>query len=222
MDLMEKFVFSSINDKKSRWYVGRTYIRYCLSGIALIQLSRQNKIQIEDKKVSVRDTSSTGNQILDEVLALLAKKTSPIKLNSLISPISYKVKKMDGRVLERLEDNGYLKIEQERFLGIIPYEHYVITHVIERSKLISDLKDIILHDHKTPDADSIALISMANSCGILRKYFSGDERKRVKQRLKLISKGKYFETRDEALYSVALAVKKAIQASQAVAASAGS
>jgi len=220
MKLVDRFVLAAVNEKKERLYISRTYLRYGVAGIAMIELYRLGRLQLDDKKVIVLDRTSTGDSILDEVLNVISKTASQKRLNSWIYSMSYKVRGLEKRIMQRLEDNGFIRIDREKFLGLIPYSRYVVTNSSEKAKEVNNIRDILLKDNRTPDLESIVIISMANSCGFIKKFFSGDEKKVVWPKLRLIAKGTYFEVKDEAAQRIVTAVRKVIAATQAAAASA--
>jgi hypothetical protein len=217
MKTIDRFMFIAINQKNCGLYTAITFLRYAIAGIAINQLAEQEKIFIENNKLSVKDTSATGDALLDEILQVLAKKDKPQRLDSSIFSISYKVGRLDRRVLESLEDNGWLRIDQERFLGLFPYKRYVITNETEKENIINSYKETLLNGIKSIDRESMLIISMATVSGFMGKLFLREEKGRIYNALKQIKKGTYFEPKDEIMSDVIAAVKRTIAATQSAA-----
>lgn len=211
-------MLASINMRNGTLLNSKSMLAYGLAGIALIELSRMEKITFDGKRVSAGTSLNTGVELLDDVMNVLAKKTSARKTSSLIYTISYKVKRFSKRILEGLEDSGFIRIEQGRFLGLIPYDRYIISRVGEYEKLVKELKDIVLKGDKKADSKEAVFISMLYTCSVFRRLLDKEERKQVKDTLKKIGKTEFFETLDDLSIEVIKAVKAIITAAQAAAA----
>lgn len=217
MNILEAFMFASINEKNGSLLYSRSILTYGLAGIALVELAGMGRISYDGKRVTAGTASLTGDELLDQILSVLAKKTSVCKTHSLISSISYKVNRFAKRLLERLEDNGFIKIEQSRFLGLIPYDRYIISRTSEHERLIRELKDIVLNTDKRPEPDKALIITILHACGVLRKLFDKNERKQAHYTLKMIGKAEFFETLGDFGKEVHKAVKAIIAAAHAAA-----
>lgn len=222
MNALEIFMFISINPKNGGLFNSRTFIRYGLVGIAIAELFKLGKVNIDGKHLTINNTESTNHEILNDVLQVLSRKTTPQRLDSLVYSVAYKVRGIDRRVFEKLEDNGFLMINQKKFLGLFPYKRYTVTYEAERDKIIKGYKEIILNGDKSPDAESMLLISMTTVCEFSRRFFSKEEKRQAAGALKLIKKGKFFEPSDDVNARIIKAVQRAIVATQAAAHAAGS
>lgn len=217
MNRMETFIFAAINPQSGSLGYSKTYLGYGLAGIALAQLYRQDRITWDGKSVAGAGKGSAGDDLLDEILQLVLKREKPYRPQSLISTSLYRVPRLSKRVLERLEDNGMIRIEQQRFLGLIPYNRYNITRINEHGRLVKELKDIIVRGEKQPDAEIALLISMLSACGVLKGLFAREERKQVRETLKKINKGEYFRTLSLFDKDIQKSVRQIIAASNAAA-----
>lgn len=211
-------MFVSINEKNGALLYSRSMLTYGLAGIALGELAAMGRVSFDGKRVTAGTTSLTGDEFLDDVLNVLAKKASAYKTSYLISSISHKVNRFAKRLLERLEDNGFIRIEQRRFLGLIPYDRYIVSRIREHEKIVRELKDIVLEGNKRPGPKIALLLTMLNTCDVLRRLFDKEERKQVRGTLKKIGKAEFFETLDDFGKDLQKAVKAIIAAAHAAAA----
>lgn len=218
---MEMYMLSAVNTKNRRLYNYGSYLSYGLSGIAVVELIRQGRIAIEDDKLIVKDSSSTRDDLLDKVLQVIADKPAPRKLNSWISLLPYKVKRIDRRVMERLEDNGILRIEQGRFLILFPSRKYIVTNEAERDKIVNVCRDVLFKGDRSPGPEIMLVISVAAASGFIDRFFIKEERKGLKDTFKQLRKGTYFKADTDGIKQVVVAIQRAIAATQAAVGAAG-
>ncbi len=214
---MEAFMFASIDSNKGKLLHSRAILIYGAAGIALAELAERGRISIENRRVAIKDASSIGDLLLDELLDVIGKKGSHYRLNSLISSMQYKVKRFGKRLLENLEDNGMVRIEQGRFLGLIPYNRYIVTQVHEHTRLVEELKEIVLSGNRMPEPRKAMLISMLHTCSVLRRRLDSSEYRQAKEVLKQIGKGQFFDSLSNDGRELQKAVKMAITAAQTAA-----
>jgi hypothetical protein len=214
MNKMEAFMFAAINPKTGRLRYSRTYLTYGLAGVALSELHRQGKLDWDGRNVKATAKGSAGEELLDEMMGLIRKKEKPCGLRTLISTVPYRLRRFSGRVLQGLEDNGMLRIEEHRFLGLIPYKSYDITRTTEQGRLVKRLKEIVLSGEKRPDPDLALQISLLAACGSLKGLFEREERAKAHETLKKINKGGYFSTLEPFEKEVQKTVRKIIAASR--------
>lgn len=214
-------MLAAVNTRNGRLYNHGSYMNYGLSGIAVVELIRQGRLALENGKLIVKDASPTREDILDEVLQVIAAKTPPRKLNNWISLLPFKVKRIYKRVMERLEDNGILRIEEGKLLGLIPSRKYIVTNTFERDKIVNLCREALLKGDRSPGREMALVIAIAAVSGLLGRFFSREELKGLKGSIKQLKKGLYFEAGSDSMNEAAAAVQKAIAAAQLVAMSAG-
>lgn len=217
MKVMEMFMLTAVNTKNRGLYTSGTYLSYGLSGIAVVGLISQGRLSLEDGKLIVKDQSGTGDELMDEVLQVIVDKTVPRKLNTWITLLPYRVKRLMKRVLERLEDNGIVRIDQERFLGLIPYKKYTVTNESERDKIVNACRKALLSGDRAPTPEIMLIISIAAACHVINRFFTTEERKNLKETFKQLKKCTWFESGGDGTNKVVIAIQRAIAATQAAA-----
>lgn len=218
MGIIEGLVLISINDNGK--FSGNTYnlIRYGLAGAIVLELNRLKKVELKDKKLFLTEESHTGDEILDDAVKSLKK---PKSLNGWVYNNTTFVKRARTKILKGFVDKGMVREEEKRFLGLIPLKRYHLTSTYEKQELISKIRNFLLDDNAVHDTRDIYYASLIASCRAVKTIFSNEEHKTIKAKLKLIAKGKYFETEDEVLRGVIKAINRAIAAQTASAASVG-
>jgi hypothetical protein len=141
MNNLQTFVFASINRDAGRLAVHKSYIMYGAGAIALYELLKLGRLTCDGKSVTSASSASVGSEILDDVNKLIIRKGSAYKMRTLISAVPYKVRSLIRRLTEDLEGDGLIRVEQGRFLGLIPYNRYVVSNEGKHEKSRTNLKD---------------------------------------------------------------------------------
>lgn len=207
-------MFASVNAKKGRLFNSRTFLLYGVAGISLAELARLGNLEGAGKSVTYAGSSSAGDPMLDEVLDAVIEKGLPSSLHSLVGSIPRKMKKLGNRLMEKLESDGFIRMEQGRFIGIFPYVRYGVIRKSEHEKLIGELKDIIMKEERQTDPQKALLVAMLLTCGVLRRLFDREELKQAGPALKKVGKGEFFETLTDFDIQVQKTVKSVIAAAQ--------
>ena len=210
-------MYLSINRDTARMTTHRSFVIYGAAAIALFELLKRGKLKCDGKSVSSVSSASAGYVILDEVNKVIINKGSSYKMRTLISTVPYRVKGFGRRLMEDLEDNGIIRVEQGRFLGLIPYNRYIVTNEGRHEKLINELKNIVITGNRRAEPDIAFLISLLLECGVLKTLFRKEEKRELKEVFRTIGKFSFFENLDTNATAVLKAVRDAITAAQAAA-----
>jgi hypothetical protein len=217
MNNLQTFVFASINRDAGRLAVHKSYIMYGAGAIALYELLKMGRLTCDGKSVTSASSASAGSEILDEVNKLIIKKGTSYKMRSLISAVPYKLRSLFRQLTEDLEGNGLIRLEQGRFLGLMPYNRYVVTNEGKHEKMLFELKYILITGNRRAEPDMAFLISLLYICRVLKNLFRKEEKKELKEVFRSIGKFNYFETLDASSATVLKAVRDAIAAAEAAA-----
>ncbi len=217
LTLIEKIMLLSIDEKKNKISMqGYNFSRYGPKAAAILNLIELNKIKLENKKIVVTDTSSSSDNILDDVLEKLSSK--PINLNTWLYSYTVFERQMRIKALNNLEEKGIIMQEEKRFLGLIPYKKYIIYNNDERQTIKNSIREKLLSESTDASDEIIAIISLAAICGSLKMFFNNTEMKQIKKKIKSIKKAEYFKSSGEELKKIL----KGIQNAMASRAAAGS
>jgi golgi phosphoprotein 3 len=181
LTIPEELLLLSLDDKKGKIVSGVSgFLIYGLTGGILLELSMHEKLLIEKKAVTVIDETATGDEILDEALALMwnsKKNKGPVywvqKLNS-------KMKKLKERLLLRLVDNGNLRADEFKYLWILRYRRYPAVDLGDKTEIVNKLKNTVINQ-ETPDSGTLALISLVKACGLIKTIFDKPDRKKAEK-----------------------------------------
>jgi Golgi phosphoprotein 3 len=200
LTLGEELLILSIEDGKGALtpFTSDT-LRYGLAGAILADLALQEKVTLEKSRLALVDLTSTGDAILDEVIAALAKESKPRKVIHWINSMGSK--KITRRIISQLTNKGVLRSEEHRYSWVIPYEENPLMNASAKYWLKMQLRTIVLAG-KEPELRMVLLLSLLRACRLLNLVFTRDERLEVGRQVGELVKG---ETIGEA---VAYVIKK--------------
>lgn len=95
-------------------------LEHGLAGAVLLELVMAERVGLDGRQVVVLDASPVGDVFADEALARIGaerRRSAKAWVNAL-------VKRLLPRVRRRLVDEGVLREEAHRFLGVIPYRRF--------------------------------------------------------------------------------------------------
>ncbi|TDU91648.1 Golgi phosphoprotein 3 GPP34 [Kribbella voronezhensis] len=208
MLIAEDLLLLLYNDESGKPITGNPGLDYSLAGAVLIELTLLGRVDIavagEDVKegrLKVLDTSSTGDAILDERLAMLAEKSGQ-KPKNLMSKLS---KKLRDQVLARLVERGVLEADKGRVLGLFPVTRWPAKDARHEAEVRTALESVLKLGTQ-PDERTAALIALLNALNVVPKVITDAvDKKALKRRAKEIAESEW----------AAEAVRKAVQDMQA-------
>lgn len=148
-----------------------------LIGAFLAELSLEGKIQSSSShRLTVIDSSPTGNEILDEVLGFLKESGKEHKFGYWMDALNQRAEKTRRRIAEDLVQKGVFTQDDERLFWVIPSAVQPDLKASTKYLINKRLRDIVLaqQDFQTRD---LVLLSLVEACDLLELTFLRDERK---------------------------------------------
>ena len=220
LTLAEQLLLLSLHDEKGSVLASAsTALPYGLAGATILDLYFEERITFNNTQVHVVDQMPTGNELLDEVLALLSHTTNTHDIKYWIRRMRRKVNDLTDRVAERLVAQHILAQEEHQFLWVINYQRYPTQDSLPEAALRDTLRAIIVDD-QPPTESETALLSLIKACNLFREIFPREERKIAAQKITTIIEDEAVGKAVSAtVREVTGAVMAAITASMAAAAS---
>ena len=189
LNLMEELLLLALDDEKGKIiFSSSSALPYGLRGALLLELALIKKIDVVNKKLIVIDDSPTENFMLNTALEIFANHHKEKKVKYWVSKLKSKMKKVRQDLLSGLIDKGIIEKRDEKILWIIPAKRYPTKNPIPENNVRSRIIDIVLHN-KEADERSLMLISLINSCSLIKEVFDKEDRKVAKKKIKAIVKG---------------------------------
>ena len=185
--IAEDLLLLALHDKKGGKESGIQALEYGLPGALIVDLALNNKIDLKEDKIAVVNRQSTGNELLDEALQLIAKSENERKAKYWIQEITKKIKNLQTRLSDRLVAEGILIKRKEKLFGIFTRHRYPSINPHYEIEIREEIHSILLRD-KDPDERRALLISLVNACKILPVLFPNkSERKIAEKRAEAIT-----------------------------------
>ena len=160
----------------------------------------REKIAIDGDRIVVVDQSPTGLPILDQVLKLIVESVKPRKINRWIAQIP--AEDLPKQIAGSLVDKKILRMEEKKFLWVIPYETYHEQDASAKYWIKTHLRAVVLAGEKAGEQD-IVLLSLLKACDLLNLVFTRDERKSARSHIdQLASQTVFGESIKEVLDSL--------------------
>jgi hypothetical protein len=187
LTLAEELSLLMLRDVDGTYRGGASARNYILEGAAVIELVLRERLSIDEKqRLHILKATETGNEVLDRVLHILQKNARPKGQKYYIYAVSWRMRTLKRRIKERLVRMGLVRSEPRRFLGLIPYTKYFLVDQSTATALRERIHAVLI-DGQTPDTRTLALISLLNIGGVLRKQFAKLERSRASKAAKKLA-----------------------------------
>jgi len=188
LNLYEEFILLSLDKVKGKFLIDSLSVNYGLAGAILLQLSQNENIVIDNKKIKLKDKKRTGDRILDTYIELIKNSKKLHNAKYWVNKIGSKAGTSKNDILAQICDKKLIKVQKNKFLWIFSYTNYPIINSEPVDEIIVRLKDIVLNYQK-PDLNSVLLLSLMNSCKLTRILFiDKKDHKIANKRIKELTK----------------------------------
>ncbi len=205
--LYEEIMLLSLKDEEGTIEFGAMY-HQGLAGAMLAELLLSKRISVVEKgrKKHVHLVSSQlfGDPLLDECIALIRDSGKDRNLQHWIQKFSG-IKDLKNRAAKQLCKKGILKEDEDRILLVFSRKIYPEVNPEPERNIIDRLRNAIFTDNDDIDPETVVLVSLAETAGLLKNAFDKKELKSRKKRIKDIANGDI----------VGKATKEAVEAVQA-------
>jgi hypothetical protein len=186
LSIAQEYLLCSLNEKGKLPLIGKE-VPACILASGLIELKIGGSIQIDEKdKVTVTGGLGEDKYYLKSLYDWL-QKSSPVKLDKIAR--EYCLSITEKRLNEIVTDIGTSLVSGgcavSRTGGFLAGRPDFLPDRDEVDKVIQKIRAELLEDGVMSD-ETVALVSLLQKGGQIKKYFSGYESKQLKSRLKEI------------------------------------
>jgi golgi phosphoprotein 3 len=179
LTLAEELLLLGLDDKSGEVLLSvSTALPYGIAGAILLDLHLKNRIELTDKYVRIISTEKTGNELLDEVLALIQVKIELEEPKFWIRNINGSVEDLVDKIINVLVSKGILKKEEKKILWIIPVDRFPTNDPLPEVHTRILIRSIVL-ENAEPSERTLALLSLIKSSNLIDELFLKDERKQA-------------------------------------------
>jgi golgi phosphoprotein 3 len=158
-----------------------------MSGAALMDLELRNRIDTDPEKMTVVDRTPVGDDILDDVLVGLGKKSAHLDITDVLYDVALSAEDYRVWALNRLIARGILREENGRHLWVFRTRRYPIIDDTEQQEVRARLRHLVMSD-EIPDPRDIVLICLVDACALMGVVLSEAELQPATPRIEQLRK----------------------------------
>ena len=223
LNTLTKFLLVAHHSEKGRFLISDAHINYGIIGAALLDMSLDRQIKVEGDKLIIIKGGNSGSAIISEISREIRDSKKTRKMRYWVTKLARKSRKFKWEILTDLEKHKLVRIEDRKFLGLIPYrKSYLIKSKI-RNDLINQLKKDSLFGRNLNN-ETILMLGLIEACK-MHKIIASDrvELKKLKKTLRqIIKESPIADTVDITIKQVQAAITGAIAVSIAATSVSGS
>ncbi len=205
--LHEEIMLLALRDEEGTIASGTMY-KYAIGAAVLSELLLNKRIAVEESKkkkfVNLVSSQPFGEALIDQCLEKISNAKRRASLQTWVSRFA-SVKNLKHRVARQLCERGILRADEDKIFLLFARKIYPEINPEPERRLIERLRQAIFTDSRDIDPQTVVLVSLANSTGLLKVVFDKKELKVRKARIEEIINGEI----------TGKAAKEAIEAMQA-------
>ena len=169
LSLAEGLMLIALDDEEGRLLSAAEHsIDHGILAIVILELSLIKRLGFDGDKIVVKDSTGTGNKVLDGVLNAVGGGGDTV-VNT-IKKLAPSFDKIQDDVIELLVQRGILKVESTKLLWIPVSERMDNANYAFEQEIRDTLKAVVQKGQK-PSLAIVVLLSTLNNCKILEEVF---------------------------------------------------
>ncbi|MEO9967017.1 MAG: GPP34 family phosphoprotein [Reichenbachiella sp.] len=169
LSLAEGLMLIALDDEEGRLLSAAEHsIDHGLLSILILELSLIKRVGFDGNKIVVKDTTGTGNKVLDNVLKAVGGGGESV--SKTVAKIAPSFESIQDDMIELLVQRGILKVESTKLLWIPVSERMDNANYAFEQEIRDTLKAVVQKGQK-PTPAIVILMSMISNCKILEEVF---------------------------------------------------
>ena len=187
----EEILLLRLDDEGEFLPVSERAMECVLVGAVLMDLSFARRVDTEPDQLMVIDSAPTGNAMLDRMLRRVTDMgVGKVRRETrrVVEALSQtEASAIRGEALSSLVERGILERVDERFLWVFRSRRYPVVDGRAEREVKLRIVDVLLSD-VPPDPRDVALICLADVCGLMGEILSKREMERAAPRIEQLRK----------------------------------
>ena len=173
LTFIEEILLLTLDDENGSFLPIRdNTMDYVLAGAALLDLAFIYRIDTDPDRLMLIDRTPPGIPMLDRVLERIAGSAEDRTTRDWVETLAREeAEDLREAALARLVEQGILETQDKKFLWVFRARRYPAIDGTVQREVKHRIADVLLSD-EVPDPRDVAIISLADSCAILRSIFS--------------------------------------------------
>lgn len=161
-------------------------LELAVAGGLLMELAFANRLDTDQKQLSILDRSPTGDSLLDSVLKILPEEDK-VTIRQALSRVAADAPEFKDQILKNLIEKGILQREEHRFFFVLKERRYPIVDDSEEKEVIARIREVVL-ENAIPDPKDVVLICLMSACDLSTAVFSDDELEKHQERIHQVAR----------------------------------
>ena len=185
----EEILLLTVDDNGTqRMPIPEGTMEYVLIGAVLMDLAFANRIDTDPERLTVINSSPTGVQVLDRPLMKIAVGGVTRDVKGWIASLrDTDAESIRSKAMASLIARGILEQRDQQYLWVFRARRYPVVDGQAEREVKLRISDVLFSD-MTPDPRDAALISLADTCGMLQGIFTKREIAQIGDRVRQVRK----------------------------------
>ena len=171
LTLAEELLIIALDPKRGKLITSSDYsIDYCIAGALLFDLTFDNKIILNNKKLEVINDIPHQDAILKKALTIVSNFNEGESVQFWLNELCEKIPGIRNEVLDNLVRKDVLYKVEKKLLKIFSSPRYLPKQGESEHLVRTRIREIIL-SHKSYDIRSIMLIGLINTADLVEEVF---------------------------------------------------
>ncbi len=166
-------------------------LNLALAGAVLMDLALEKRIETDLDRLMLVDSTPFGDEILDPPLAEIASESQWRDTHFWLDRIAGRGEQVRRDATARLIERGILRSEAQGLLSLAPAVSRSRRYPAADGQQVEEVRlrvMRVLFSDEIPDPRDIAMIALADACGVFHSILSSEERSQVQDRIDLLKK----------------------------------
>jgi cytochrome P450 len=160
-----------------------------LAGAVMMDLALEDRIDTDPERLILVDSTPLGDDILDPTLAEIADADETQDTGYWLERTARRGHRIRRAAVMRLTERGILRSEAHGVLSLTPSVSRSRRYPTADGQPVEEARLRImrvLFSDDVPDPRDIAMVALADACGVFRTILSSEEREQVRDRIDLL------------------------------------
>ena len=186
LNLIDQLTLLALDDKKGTLVTDSIAFAYALGGALVMELALEHRIDLSGKKIIIKDSSPTGDPMIDTYFNKIKASKKEKSLRSWVELLGNESNRIKEGTLDKLIKKRILEKKEDKILWIFSYNKYPTQNSRSENHLRARLYDIIVNSHR-PEVKEVMLLNLIDVCNLGREVFGKEHSKTFKKKIKVIN-----------------------------------
>jgi cytochrome P450 len=160
-----------------------------LAGAVLMDLALEDRIDTDPNQLIPVDSTPTGDELLDPTHAEIADARGAHDTAYWLERTARRARRIRRAALDRLTERGIIRSEAPGVLSLTPAVARSRRYPVSDDQWVEEARVRtmrILFTDEVPGPRDIAMVALADACGVFKAILSSEEREQVRDRIDLL------------------------------------